>query len=146
MIRRPPRSTLFPYTTLFRSVHYSSHVFRDKSHELAARLGFDIPLERWFTNLSSTGNVGSASTFLLLEDLLYSGKLKANDSVLCLVPESGRFLFGYMLLKVVEGTGARSSNAQKSETIPHTEPPQLAKSGDPLAEELMRELAMVWFE
>src|ERR1035438_10859822 len=23
MIRRPPRSTLFPYTTLFRSVHYS---------------------------------------------------------------------------------------------------------------------------
>src|SRR5260370_9918130 len=23
MIRRPPRSTLFPYTTLFRSVHHS---------------------------------------------------------------------------------------------------------------------------
>src|SRR3989442_5074206 len=25
MIRRPPRSTLFPYTTLFRSVHLSWH-------------------------------------------------------------------------------------------------------------------------
>src|SRR5690348_17552303 len=25
MIRRPPRSTLFPYTTLFRSVHYDAH-------------------------------------------------------------------------------------------------------------------------
>src|SRR3712207_7845663 len=24
MIRRPPRSTLFPYTTLFRSCHFSS--------------------------------------------------------------------------------------------------------------------------
>src|SRR5258708_29951418 len=24
MIRRPPRSTLFPYTTLFRSVHWSA--------------------------------------------------------------------------------------------------------------------------
>src|SRR5690349_23969121 len=24
MIRRPPRSTLFPYTTLFRSVHHDS--------------------------------------------------------------------------------------------------------------------------
>src|SRR5256885_4064637 len=24
MIRRPPRSTLFPYTTLFRSVHYKN--------------------------------------------------------------------------------------------------------------------------
>src|SRR5438874_3175763 len=26
MIRRPPRSTLFPYTTLFRSVRQSAHV------------------------------------------------------------------------------------------------------------------------
>src|SRR2546422_6127126 len=25
MIRRPPRSTLFPYTTLFRSVHQGRH-------------------------------------------------------------------------------------------------------------------------
>src|SRR2546427_1949767 len=25
MIRRPPRSTLFPYTTLFRSVHHHPH-------------------------------------------------------------------------------------------------------------------------
>src|SRR2546430_12604756 len=25
MIRRPPRSTLFPYTTLFRSFHTSTH-------------------------------------------------------------------------------------------------------------------------
>src|SRR2546430_8139133 len=27
MIRRPPRSTLFPYTTLFRSVHGLAHPF-----------------------------------------------------------------------------------------------------------------------
>src|SRR3712207_7875153 len=26
MIRRPPRSTLFPYTTLFRSVHFTEPV------------------------------------------------------------------------------------------------------------------------
>src|SRR5690349_24262207 len=25
MIRRPPRSTLFPYTTLFRSLHHIAH-------------------------------------------------------------------------------------------------------------------------
>src|SRR5437764_7913433 len=31
MVRRPPRSTLFPYTTLFRSVH--------RLQELAQRLG-----------------------------------------------------------------------------------------------------------
>src|SRR5947207_11022079 len=30
MIRRPPRSTLFPYTTLFRSVfHTAAHLFED---------------------------------------------------------------------------------------------------------------------
>src|SRR5256885_13941726 len=28
MIRRPPRSTLFPYTTLFRSQHVAGHLFR----------------------------------------------------------------------------------------------------------------------
>src|SRR5688572_33486756 len=29
MIRRPPRSTLFPYTTLFRSEYFFDHGFRD---------------------------------------------------------------------------------------------------------------------
>src|SRR5947199_7842181 len=28
MIRRPPRSTLFPYTTLFRSYHHDPRVMR----------------------------------------------------------------------------------------------------------------------
>src|SRR2546422_7829457 len=31
MIRRPPRSTLFPYTTLFRSRHHDRLVLRDHS-------------------------------------------------------------------------------------------------------------------
>src|SRR2546421_8956563 len=30
MIRRPPRSTLFPYTTLFRSQHRQQNAFRQK--------------------------------------------------------------------------------------------------------------------
>src|SRR5688572_31566288 len=29
MIRRPPRSTLFPYTTLFRSIRMELELFRD---------------------------------------------------------------------------------------------------------------------
>src|SRR3712207_8845932 len=36
MIRRPPRSTLFPYTTLFRSVWYKAFV--DYQRELSARV------------------------------------------------------------------------------------------------------------
>jgi 3-oxoacyl-[acyl-carrier-protein] synthase-3 len=81
----------------------------------------------------------------LLEQLLYSGQLKSGDNVLCVVPESGRFLFGYMLLKVVGGSGQRSQSFN-SDTTFHSEPPQLKKTGDPLAEKLTRELAMVWFE
>src|SRR5256885_12104004 len=41
MIRRPPRSTLFPYTTLFRSPHAASMV----SPGLAGLLGTRQPLE-----------------------------------------------------------------------------------------------------
>ncbi len=146
LLRVAKTRNLNPNDVDWLAVHYSSHIFRDKSYDLAARMGFEIPPDRWFTNLSSTGNVGSASTFLLLEELLYSGKLKPGDTILCLVPESGRFLFGYMLLNVVEGAGARASVATAPELLFHTPPPELRKTSDPLAQGLVRELAMVWFE
>src|SRR5260370_10254262 len=42
MIRRPPRSTLFPYTTLFRSVDYeidrAAEMIRDQQPQIAADL------------------------------------------------------------------------------------------------------------
>src|SRR3712207_6959476 len=38
MIRRPPRSTLFPYTTLFRSPQYTGHV-----HAAPARVEGFVP-------------------------------------------------------------------------------------------------------
>src|SRR2546430_6106942 len=40
MIRRPPRSTLFPYTTLFRSDRYN---FRRSQTEVAKRLTVTTP-------------------------------------------------------------------------------------------------------
>src|SRR2546422_5948163 len=39
MIRRPPRSTLFPYTTLFRSVHVAVD---DRSSTLSRRIHIDV--------------------------------------------------------------------------------------------------------
>src|SRR3989449_9690993 len=38
MIRRPPRSTLFPYTTLFRSLVGSPSAIEKKSQELGIKL------------------------------------------------------------------------------------------------------------
>src|SRR5258708_29324166 len=40
MIRRPPRSTLFPYTTLFRS-DYASRLLQQSGHHLS-RIGVDF--------------------------------------------------------------------------------------------------------
>src|SRR2546427_4253848 len=39
MIRRPPRSTLFPYTTLFRSIHEGQLTYADRGLHLWADLG-----------------------------------------------------------------------------------------------------------
>src|SRR2546426_5099902 len=41
MIRRPPRSTLFPYTTLFRSPHQEQH-HRNVYEELHRRVADEI--------------------------------------------------------------------------------------------------------
>src|SRR2546422_11727676 len=38
MIRRPPRSTLFPYTTLFRSLHNGDARIMVTLHEMVERL------------------------------------------------------------------------------------------------------------
>lgn len=127
------------------AIHYSSHLFRDQSYELAAKAGLDFPRERWFTNLYSKGNLGSASIFVLLEELLTSGKLRPGQNILCVVPESGRFLFGYMLLKVVEGSCAGRPERPAALAL-STEPPQLKASSDSLAQALVRQLAGVWFE
>jgi 3-oxoacyl-[acyl-carrier-protein] synthase-3 len=125
-------------------VHYSSHIFRDQSHELAAKAGFDIPLGHWFTNLDRVGNVGSASIYLLLEELMCSEQLAPGQTVLCLVPESGRFLFGYMLLRVVEGV--RRTPAATRAPLPRTDAPHLDAGPSPLSQSMVRQLARVWFD
>lgn len=121
---------------------YSSHLFREQSHERAAQGGLNIALDRWFTNLYTKGNIGAASIFVQLEELFYSGRLTPGERVFCLVPESGRFTFAYMMLKVVEGTPTAKTKIE----IPRTEVPHLEPSKDPHSQRLIRELTSVWFE
>ena len=81
--------------------HYSSEYFRDKVYDAMVETGFSIPYERWFTNLAYKGNTGSASIYVILEELFHSGRLKKDEKILCYIPESGRFSVAYMLLSVV---------------------------------------------
>ncbi len=81
--------------------HYSSGFFRDKVYEGMLAAGCDIPQAQWFTNLSSKGNTGSASIYIILEELFNSGRLNKGERLLCFVPESGRFSTAFMHLSVV---------------------------------------------
>src|SRR2546426_8658042 len=50
MIRRPPRSTLFPYTTLFRSMHRHDASLRHPALQvdsICIRLGYRSPIDSW---------------------------------------------------------------------------------------------------
>jgi len=81
--------------------HYSSGYFRDRVYQGMKNIDFDLPQERWFTNLTSKGNTGSASIFIMLEELFASGQLRKGQRLLCYIPESGRFSVAYMQLTVV---------------------------------------------
>ena len=80
--------------------HYSSAYFREKAGDEMARIGFGIPYEKWFTNLETVGNIGSASIYVMLDGLFRSGRLVKGQRILCFVPESGRFSVGYIGLTV----------------------------------------------
>lgn len=81
--------------------HYSSHFFRDKLFNRMKEINFEVPYEKWFTNLYTKGNTGSASIYIMLEEVFKSGKLKKGEKLLCYIPESGRFTHCLMLLTVV---------------------------------------------
>src|SRR2546427_7979383 len=66
MIRRPPRSTLFPYTTLFRSlpgVHAAGHEHGPAGARAARHRGRD--LDRKSTRLNSSHSQISYAVFCL---------------------------------------------------------------------------------
>jgi 3-oxoacyl-[acyl-carrier-protein] synthase-3 len=80
--------------------HMSSEYFRAPVVEGLARAGLPIPPERWFTNLVWVGNTGSAAIYIMLDELIKSGKLREGQRLLCFVPESGRFSSGFIYLTV----------------------------------------------
>src|SRR2546430_8589525 len=78
MIRRPPRSTLFPYTTLFRSI-FSNNVLLTIRFALSKPPGHNQPRDRKSTRLNSSHSQISYAVFCL--------KKKKNSEALIIVIE-----------------------------------------------------------
>lgn len=81
--------------------HYSSEGFRKPLFDGLKAGGFEIPEDRWFTNLRSKGNTGAASIYIILEELMTSGNVEPGQKILCFVPESSRFSFAVFQLTAV---------------------------------------------
>lgn len=85
--------------------HYSSERFKPMIAKLMQEAGIAVAPEKWFSNLTSKGNTGSASIFIMLDEFFKtkSSSLKVGDQIFGFVPESGRFSVAYFLLEVVDG-------------------------------------------
>jgi 3-oxoacyl-[acyl-carrier-protein] synthase-3 len=78
--------------------HMSSEFFRSKMFDELSKKEMGIPYEKWFVNLSTVGNVGAGSVYMMVDELFQSGRLKKGDRILMLVPESARFSYSFGLL------------------------------------------------
>src|SRR2546430_8828599 len=79
MIRRPPRSTLFPYTTLFRSQQFQAGGYQvlvgnDKDY-LATRVAYKLNLDRKSTRLNSSHSQISYAVFCLKKKKIQPGPI-----------------------------------------------------------------------
>lgn len=81
--------------------HISSMIAFEPMHSALAEVGVEIPTDRWFTNLTTKGNTGAASIFIILEEALNTGLFKEGEQILIMVPESGRFMSCYVHLTCV---------------------------------------------
>ena len=81
--------------------HVSSMFFYHKLSEEFKSRNMNLTADKWFTNLTWVGNMGSASIFVALNEFAKTRKLKRGEKILLLVPESGRFSYGTALLSVV---------------------------------------------
>jgi len=81
--------------------HYSSKYFAEPVAAGVAAAGLDIPRENWFTNLVEKGNTGSASPYIMLDELFHSGRIKKGHKLLMYIPESGRFSSGFIFMEAV---------------------------------------------
>src|SRR2546427_3768292 len=84
MIRRPPRSTLFPYTTLFRSHVHGARPHRDRRDERRTRRGSWAQRRRVGDVGTKDGHVGRAILRDRKSTRLNSSHSQISYAVFCL--------------------------------------------------------------
>jgi len=90
-----------PHAVDWLLCHCSAPSLRDALMGLLDGTAGAIPRERWFQGPSAIGDVGSASIWAMLDELMKSGRLERGQRVLCMTPEGGRSLMGFMMLEAV---------------------------------------------
>lgn len=135
------RRALAPSSIDWVLCHYSSNIFKGKIQGLLSKAGVAIPESRWFSNLTTRGNVGAASIYLMLEELVASGRARPGQTVLLVVPESGRFVTCFALLTVV-GEAAPAPVVE----LPEAAAPAVDAGASPEVQQLVRRLSRVWIE
>lgn len=81
--------------------HSSSMVIYGNLVDAMKNEDFGLYKKEWFTNLTWVGNIGSSAILAALDEFCSTHKLKSGEKILLLVPESGRFSYGTVLLSVV---------------------------------------------
>ena len=80
--------------------HLSSNYFFQKLKDDLEEIDYCIDDKKWYTNLSEKGNTGSASIYIMLDELLKSGRCKKGERILCFIPESSRFSYSFIYLTI----------------------------------------------
>jgi len=125
--------------------HYSSERFKPMIASLMEEAGIAIAPDKWFSNLTTKGNTGSASIFIMLDEFLKTkaSELKAGQQIFGFVPESGRFSAAYFLLEVVDADNETAS-ILNTENLPA--PPMTAAGESGRVADMLQGLMRVWHD
>src|SRR5260221_5943488 len=83
MIRRPPRSTLFPYTTLFRSEEHTSELQSSRRRHTRSLCDWSSDVcDRKSTRLNSSHTVISYAVFCLRSEE-HTSELQSHSDLIC---------------------------------------------------------------
>lgn len=130
--------------------HYSSEALGKTCENMMQQAGLGIARDKWFSNLKTCGNTGSASIFIMLSEWLATQTPQAGQKIFAFVPESGRFTVSYFMLEVVELASIQAHIPTTHTTTPNNNqklpqpPAQLQAGMNQQVQTTLLELAEIW--